>query len=188
MSQSEPLTLSPTPATGIIQRISARLGGSKAKELERFLKFVVVGAIGAVIDLTTTNVLLATFLKPTPDNITPSLIAASTGFTLAVISNFIWNRYWTYPDSRSVPLPKQVALFFAVNLVGLGIRGLIVRLFTLPFGAFIGQELNQFFPSLALASDTSTRLGTNAAILLALVVVMLWNFFVNRRLTYGDVK
>ncbi len=187
MTQSEFLPATPTP-TGIIQRISIRFGGSKAKELERFLKFAVVGVIGAIIDLGVTNLLLATILKPTPENITPSLIAASIGFTLAVTSNFIWNRYWTYPDSRSTPLPKQIAQFFVVNLVGLGIRGLVVRFFTNPFGTIIEQEAHQFFPSLIMASDTPTKLGTNAAILLALVIVMLWNFFVNRRWTYGDVK
>jgi putative flippase GtrA len=175
---------------GLIRRIAERLGGANAKELERFLKFMVVGGIGAIIDLTITNILLATAFKPTATDSTPALLAASCGFLTAVTSNFIWNRYWTYPESRTGNLPKQLIQFFLVNLVGLGIRGLIVKLFTIPFGDFIVHEARIFFPTLVAQwpADTPGRLGANMAVLLALVIVMLWNFFVNRRWTYKDVK
>ncbi len=172
-----------TTALGPIQRLSVRFGGSKAKELERFLKFAVVGIIGAVIDLGTTNLLLATALRPaSPADISPERIAASIGFTLAVTSNFLWNRYWTYPDSRSRPLLLQIAQFFVVNLVGLVIRYVILGLLEPPFGGVIGNTL----PS--LSSETVAKLATNGAVLVALAVVMLWNFFVNRYWTYNDVK
>jgi putative flippase GtrA len=175
---------------GIIQRIAARFGGDKAKELERFLKFAVVGAIGAVIDLTITNILLGSIFQPTPNNTTPAIIAASCGFTVAVVSNFTFNRYWTYPESRNGNLKVQLAQFFAVNLVGLLIRGLIVYTFTAPFRDFIKLEASIFFPALVSqwATDTFDKLGANMAVVLALGVVMMWNFFVNRKWTYKDVK
>lgn len=167
----------------MIQRLSLRFGGSQAKELERFIKFAIVGIIGAMIDLGTTNLLLATVFRPTsPADVTPERIAASIGFTLAVTSNFLWNRYWTYPDSRSRPLALQIVQFFVVNLVGLGIRYLILGLLEPPFGGMISGVV----PS--MSGETVAKLATNGAVLVSLVVVMLWNFFVNRRWTYSDVK
>jgi putative flippase GtrA len=172
-----------TAPRGPIQRLSVRFGGKNPKELERFLKFAVVGIIGAVIDLTTTNVLLQTLLRPSsPSDVTPSSIAAATGFTLAVISNFIWNRYWTYPDSRSRPIVRQLVQFFAVNAVGFGIRIVILHVMQPLFGTLIVNLI----PS--LGDKLVTTLAANGAVLVALVVVMLWNFFVNRRWTYSDVK
>ena len=39
-----------------------------------------------------------------------------------------------------------------------------------------------------LTGMAQARLSANMAIMVALVIVMFWNFFVNRRWTYGDVK
>ena len=67
-----------------------------------------VGAFGAVIDFGVMN-LLTHFTDI-------SLVYAGTiSFICAVISNFIWNRYWTYPESRSRPLVSQLGMFFLVN-------------------------------------------------------------------------
>src|SRR5215470_8203014 len=100
MTQSDSLSLSTAQSVGIIGRISLRFGGAKAKELERFLKFMVVGAIGALIDLGLTNILLSFKV--------PIQIATGIGFVVAVISNFIWNRYWTYPESRERAIAPQI--------------------------------------------------------------------------------
>ena len=43
-------------------------------------------------------------------------------FSAAVASNFTWNRLWTYPESRHMPIGPQLGQFFVVNLVGLGIN------------------------------------------------------------------
>ena len=64
-------------------------------ERTRFLKFCVVGVIGFVVDFGIMNLIL---------HFTGNARLASTvSFIAAVISNFIWNRYWTYPDSRESP-------------------------------------------------------------------------------------
>jgi len=171
---------------GLIGRLSYRLGGSdvkRAKEIERFLKFAVVGTIGAVIDLGVTNILLATLLRPANSaDVGPERLAASIGFTLAVSSNFLWNRYWTYPDSRSRSLIWQLFQFFVVNVVGLGIRYLVLGLLEPPFGNVLSNAFH------GLTSETIARLATNGAVIVALVIVMLWNFFINRYWTYNDVK
>lgn len=73
------------------------------QERGRFLRFAVVGIIGAVVDFGTFNLLV---------NLAhiPAVWASIASFTAAVVSNFIWNRFWTYPDSRSKSISRQVGI------------------------------------------------------------------------------
>jgi len=88
------------------------------KEGERFFKFLIVGAVGFVVDAG--MLFVCTSLLIIPD-----LIAQAVSFAAAVTSNFTWNRYWTYPDSRTKPIRRQLTQFFLVNLAGLGVRSLV---------------------------------------------------------------
>ena len=183
-SDTMPDLLPISPITpGPLQRISQRVGGKNAKEVERFMKFAVVGIIGAIIDLGLTNFLLAVVFHPKAGDDTPVQIATGISFVTAVISNFIWNRYWTYPETQSSPIAPQLAQFFAVNAVGLVIREIVVKLLNAPFATLIGRITGSAF-----SADAQLRLSANIAIMIALVIVMLWNFFVNRYWTYRNVK
>jgi len=145
------------------------------QERERFIKFCVVGALGALVDLGSFH-LFNTFLPLTP------VTAQALSFTAAITSNFLWNRYWTYPDSRSKPVYSQVVSFFVVNVIGLAIRT--------PIFTYLEEPLRQLFDSLAilpLSILTADRLGYTFALGVAVVVVMFWNFFINRMWTYSDV-
>ena len=70
-------------------------------ERGRFLRFAVVGVIGAVVDFGSFNILESLF------HVAP-VTASIMSFSAAIISNFIWNRFWTYPDLRSKPLSQQL--------------------------------------------------------------------------------
>src|SRR5258708_7465817 len=118
-SFTDTLSITSAQSGGIIRRISVRFAVSKPRELERFIKFFVVGMIGLTIRRTMTNLMLQFVFKPQPNNEVPAQIANGIGFTLAVISNFILNRYWTYPDSRSRSIVFQLGQFFIVNFLGL---------------------------------------------------------------------
>jgi putative flippase GtrA len=146
---------------------------NNGKERERFLKFAVVGVIGAVIDFGVMNLLTQTADMP--------LVTAGTiSFICAVISNFIWNRYWTYPDSRSRPLARQLTMFFAVNIAGVAIR--------IPILQFVEPPIHNLLDAMHLSGPFSSEfLAKNLTLALAVGVVMLWNFFVNRYWTYNDV-
>lgn len=173
----------------LIHRVSVRYGGENYKELERFIKFAIVGVIGTVIDLGISNILMKfVFHVKKEDGSTPVLIASVIGFTIAVISNFIWNRYWTYPDSRSYSVWRQLVQFFAVNIVGLLIRAVVVGLLTTPFTGILSQMSEGVLKGLSLSSDSIAQIGGNLAILVSISIVLIWNFFVNRRWTYNDVK
>jgi putative flippase GtrA len=87
-------------------------------EWGRFLKFSFVGVTGTIVDFGVMN-LLTLLLQLAP------IWAQVISFTVAVVNNFLWNRYWTYPESRSKNIQKQLLQFFLINIVGILIRTLI---------------------------------------------------------------
>lgn len=147
-----------------------------SKERKRFLRFAFVGIVGAVVDFGVFNLLASLFGMP-------GVWAQTISFTAAVISNFIWNRFWTYPDSRSKPIGHQLLQFAIVSFIGLGIRT--------PLFVWLEPRLIGLFTSFAQSSEwhiPTVLFGHNLALAIGIGVVMLWNFFVNRFWTYSDVK
>jgi putative flippase GtrA len=145
------------------------------QERDRFLRFAVVGTIGAIVDFGTFNLLvnLAGMI---------AVWASVCSFGAAVVSNFLWNRFWTYPDSRSKKVSKQIAQFIVVSLIGLGIRT--------PLFAWLEQVLTRLCANMLPKNFflSSTFVGHNIALGIAVVVVMMWNFYANRLWTYNDIQ
>ena len=144
-----------------------------SKERNRFYKFALVGTLGAIIDFGVMN-LLSHFTSI-------SLVYAGTiSFTCAVFSNFIWNRFWTYPESRSRPLFHQLMMFFLVNMAGVAIR--------IPTLHYVEPPVLHFFEGVFHTSAKTAEFYANNITLAAAVgIVMIWNFFVNRYWTYNDI-
>jgi putative flippase GtrA len=113
----------------------------------------------------------------------PAAIAQAISFSAAVTSNFLWNRYWTYPDSRSKPVGRQAFQFFSVSLVGLAIR---TGVFVLVQPAMIA--LTEGLLPDAASSSQAIAVGENLALVVAVIVVLFWNFGINRMWTYSDVQ
>jgi putative flippase GtrA len=130
------------------------------KELVRFIKFAIVGAIGAVIDFGVLNLMHKAFFWPL-------LWANTLSVSIAILSNFTWNRLWTFPESRSRRKREQLPQFALINFVGLGINNLIVVGLAAFFGGFIADPWHY-----------------NLAKAIAIGVVLFWNFGANRLWTY----
>ena len=143
------------------------------KERVRFLKFATVGAIGSVMDILIMNLL--THLR------NMRLVYAGTiSLICAIVSNFLLNRYWTYPDSRSRPFLHQLSMFFLVNLMGIAFR--------IPILQFVEPVMAGAFERMVhLSHDSAEIIAKNATLAFAIGVVMLWNFFINRYWTYNDI-
>lgn len=142
-------------------------------ERDRFLKFALVGVTGTVVDFGILNLLRLVF------NL--SLVwAQAISFVCAVINNFLWNRYWTYPESRSKDAPKQLVQFFLISLVGILIRTPLIP--WLDKVIFSMLENNQL--SLPLANGVISQ---NVALAFSIMIITMWNFFANRYWTYGNV-
>ncbi len=177
------------PATLIVRWI-AGFFGERAIEAERFLKFAIVGAAGAVVDFAILIILQHTLL--TPEGTAADIqgrVALATGiaFTTAVISNFIWNRYWTFPDSRSRSLGRQLFQFFVVSIIGLAFRLVFVP-GTFQFFGDVGASVLASLSIVEALDETAIiQLGTPIAQAIAIIIVLFWNFFANRYWTYNDV-
>lgn len=163
--------------------------GPKAKEVERFIKFSIVGIIGALVDFTTLNVLQSTVLVPVdPNHNLKIALATGISFCAAVLSNFFWNRYWTYPDSRSRSLRRQLVMFYGVNAAALSFRLVFVSI-TFKFWSHLGEELvNLVGMAGSMSVGAQHQLGTNIAQALTVAVAMIWNYSVNRWWTYNDIS
>ena len=109
----------------------------KRNEQARFMRFALVGAIGAVIDFGVFN-LITHF---TGIN---AVIASVISFICAVCSNFIWNRYWTYPDSRTKHITHQLLQFIIISVIGLTIRT--------PLFAFLEKVFSKYFITSSISS------------------------------------
>jgi putative flippase GtrA len=132
-------------------------------ELIRFGKFSVVGAIGAVVDFG----VLSFFMRVV------GLVnwqANTISFSAAVFSNFMWNRHWTYPESRALPFRAQFGQFALVNIIGWGINT----------GIFVLLD-DRIFP------NAWGYWGTYLAKAIAIGVVWFWNYGVNRLWTYRKI-
>ncbi len=133
-------------------------------ELSRFGKFAAVGALGAVVDFGVLNIMILGFGWT-------DFFANLVSVSCAIVSNFTWNRLWTFPESRERPLHTQFGQFALVNLVGLAINQFVfLSANAFVFSRFVGSPLNY-----------------NLAKATAIVVVLFWNFGANRLWTYRGI-
>ena len=147
----------------------------KPQERTRFLKFCFIGLIGAVVDFGVMNLVLH-FTNAS------SRVASTISFIAAVISNFLWNHFWAYPDSRTKSLSKKIVQFFLVSLVGLGIRFVLFLTIESP----IIRLCQDIVPADFFMSPETV--GHNVTLVIAILIVLVWNFIGNRFWTYNDVS
>jgi putative flippase GtrA len=151
------------------------------KRFERFLKFAVVGTIGAAVDFLVLNIMKVAFesiglgegwgVGWEPHQIQLA-VANTISFSAAVLSNFTWNRLWTFPESRERPLVTQLIQFTIVNVLGLVINTVLL----ITMDRYVFQH---FF---------DVRISYNLAKAFAICVVLFWNFGINLIWTYRGIE
>lgn len=143
------------------------------REVKRFAKFAIVGAAGSVTDFTVLNVLVQLFgFKP--------VWANTFSFAAAVIQNFMLNRRWTFPESKQRQAGRQLVQFALVSIIGLGINTLIL--------ATVDHLLINFWIHLVGHEHLGFTISYNFAKLVAIGVVLFWNFAGNRLWTYRGLS
>ena len=138
------------------------VGLNSRKEITRFVKFGLVGTIGACVDFGILNLGIQVLGLE-------KWLANTFSFAAAVLSNFTWNRLWTFPESRARPMSSQLGQFLLVSLVGYGINQ----------GVFLSLDRYVFAPW--------GIWGYNLAKAIATVIVLFWNFCGNRLWTYREI-
>jgi putative flippase GtrA len=132
-------------------------------EAGRLARFLVVGMGGTAIDF-----LLLFLLKLAG---LPTLAANSLSFSAGAVSNFTWNRLWTFPEARSRHWTLQLVQFLMVSLVGLALNDLVVLLLQIPLGTLFGHPAQGYLLAKVVATG----------------VAVLWNYAGNRLWTFGEV-
>lgn len=89
-------------------------------------------------------------------------IANGLGFCTAVITNYLLNRYWTF-GAGNEDVFIQFGTFLVVSMIGLLINSIIIFL--------MNEKLNVNF---------------YLSKIMAIVVVVMWNFFVNYYYTFSS--
>lgn len=133
----------------------------------QFIRFAMVGLINTLIDFGVLNGLL--WLDGYP--VGWKLFAYNAvAFTIASGNSYIFNKHWTFGDSRTSTLP-QVGLFFFLTSIGLLINCTVVYLLTLPGWAPV-VVLPVIWVNLAKGAATFASL--------------VWNFFSYRCWVFDD--
>lgn len=140
-----------------MQRIVEAVGDHRGL-LGRFVKWSVVGTIGAVVDY-------GIYIGLTRFIGLEEVIAQSISFTCAVINNYILNRLWTFGDIKHKRPEVQFFQFFIVSVMGLGTRTAIF---------FVLFRLLGIWDLLAMA--------------VAIITVLVWNFFANLVWTFREAE
>jgi len=145
----------------LIRRLE-QYAGVRRGEIRRFAKFATVGALGTVVDFSVLNLLILAFGFS-------KFWANTCSFTLAAFSNFLWNRLWTFPESKERKFLVQFTQFFVVSLGGYVLNQII----------FLGLAKYVF--------EMWGTLGYNLAKAIAVGIVLFWNFGINRIWTYRGI-
>jgi dolichol-phosphate mannosyltransferase len=144
-------------------------------EIKRFGKFAIVGFGGLIVDYVVLN-FVTYFLKFSEP------LGLATAFVTAATNNFVWNRLWVYPESRNEKKRKQLPLFLAINAVGLGINFLIFFLLNTPIDNALAAQPVEFI------ARHHQGIGLNLTKAIAAIIVMFWNYVINRLVTFRSVK
>jgi putative flippase GtrA len=109
------------PPAATLPRRRSRLAASirSPHNWRQLAKFCVVGAVGYGINIGVYRVLLGWGLH--------YLLAATISFAVAVLSNYTWNRLWTFRDQRG-HLGAQGMRFLVVSVAALGVNLLVLHL------------------------------------------------------------
>ena len=135
------------------------------KEAKHLVKYGMVGVSGTIIELGLLNFLI--FVVGWDSDL-QKVMANVVAVSVAIISNFVWNRLWTFPESRGGGAGKQFAKFAIVSVIGLVINSVIFFL----ADKYIFSPWLPEFMAVQLAKFT------------AIAITLMWNFTVNRFWTF----
>jgi putative flippase GtrA len=120
----------------------------------KFSKFGLVGLSGVFVDFGFTYV-CKEWIR------IPKYLSNAIGFSIAVSSNYLLNRTWTF-HSDNPEMLIEFSRFFAISLIGLGINTSILWI-------LVSRYKKHFYLSKLCATG----------------VVVMWNFLANYFITFG---
>lgn len=133
-------------------------------EIKRFSRFLAVGLSGTLLDFAVLSLLKQVLEWATlPANI--------FSYSCGILSNFLLNLFWVYPESKGNRNGLKLVQFFLISLVGLALNNLLLVALEGPMGVLFNNPDYGYLPAKIIAT----------------MLVLLWNFFANRFWTFGKV-
>lgn len=154
------------PLVTLVVMVAGTLASRLAPFLYQLAKFGLVGGLNFLIDLGVLNLMIA--LTGITHGFFASMFKAAA-FLVAVISSFLWNKFWTFGVTSVENAGRQFLQFFIVTFVG----------FLINVGAF--ALLNDYIGPRA-AIDARTWASVSAAG--AAAAGLTWNFLGYRFLVF----
>ena len=123
------------------------------KLLLQFTRFGLVGGVGLVVDFGVFNLLRATIFDPDRIHEGP-VFAKIISTVLAIIVNWIGNRFWTFREHRGRQLVREGVEFGIVSVGGLliGLACLFVSHYLLGFTSLLADNISSNVVGLALGT------------------------------------
>ncbi|MEL6160218.1 MAG: GtrA family protein [Cyanobacteria bacterium J06623_5] len=144
----------------------------------RFLRFGIVGFSGLFVDLAVYSILLEYVGLPL-------YISNNLAIEAAIINNFLWNDAWTFADVAQSQQGWRARFqrFYKFNLVCLAGAALQNVILTLVLRVPIVSQL----PALAgqfTAADWAENADKYFAKIVAIALIIFWNFWLNLKLSW----
>lgn len=120
----------------------------------QFVKFGITGTIGAFVDFSTYNLLTRGFGVLAVYTVLGQkiILANNISVCLAIISNFLLNKYWTFRDP-SKQVVRQWAGYFSLNVATWALNQLLVSFFVFQvplLSALFGSQKDNAAKALAI--------------------------------------
>ncbi len=94
---------------------------TRIRELQRLIKFLVVGGTGFIVQLITQEVFARYIFSGISSEPVRDGLSAAIGAEAAIINNFLFNNFWTFSDTRELPQSSHFLVKFAkFNISTLG--------------------------------------------------------------------
>jgi putative flippase GtrA len=121
--------------------------------LHQLWKFALVGGVGFVVDVGIFNALRLTLLAPERVHEGP-LLAKTISTVVAIVVNWIGNRYWTFGPHRSTRSAMEAMEFVAVSVLGMlvGLGCLFVSRYLLGLDSVLADNVSSNVVGLLLGS------------------------------------
>lgn len=162
-----------------MKKVSKSSGRGAKRELGQVVRFAIVGVSNFLVDFILYN-LLHKFI-PTM----PVIWAGVISGTAAMINSFVFNKSFTFRAKKLSTL--KLVLFFVLTAFGLyAIRPIILNFFTKTWlwPSQVAYNITSFL-RLPLTQDFDER---NVALLAAILVVLVYNYFVYKYLIFNEKK
>jgi putative flippase GtrA len=149
-------------------------------EIVRFLKFCIVGVIGTILDFGLLNLLHNVFGLPL-------VLSNTVSITAAIVNNYLWSRFWVYPETKDQEGGRKFFRFVMVSIAAWFLNTAILW----GTDSWLLGESGLFAPLVAqfarMIGVDHGVLSSNLSKVIATAIVLFWNFFANRYWTFRDV-